>query len=82
MVLGSNARPASSTKDDVIHSVQPRSVATGVLHLEYDASRHEIANDGHDDQTGVPDFAVGLVFFKLMHQNKSDEETGRDTIDR
>ena len=36
--------------------------------LNNDAGRYKIAHDCHDQQACVPNFAVGLVLFELVHE--------------
>jgi len=46
--------------------------------LEDNAGWHEIANNCHDKQDCVPDFAIGLVLLKLTHKQEACQHAERD----
>lgn len=52
------------------------------MHLNDDASRNEVADNRYHKQYGIPDFAIGLVFFKLTYQQQARQEAYRETTDR
>jgi hypothetical protein len=48
------------------------------MRLNDNAGWHKVADDRDYDQDRIPDFAIGLVLFEPLYEQKAKQQTDRD----